>query len=374
MVLLIGNYALDRQQSMLRFAAMMLAGLRAAGVSAELIQPRPILGRIRFLGRVPAKWLAYIDKFIFFPRALRRRMAAHPALVHICDHSSAMYAAKIRGTPVVVTCHDLLAVRGALGEPTGCPASITGKLLQRWIVGGLGKATAIVCDSKATLQDAERLVRRSNGRPRLEVVTLGLSYPYRKLPGPEAWKRLTETKALEANSSFILHVGSNVAYKNREGVLRIFARCREQWDGRLVFAGEPLSNSLRSLGRELGLENWIVELPDVTNELLEALYNGAVALLFPSICEGFGWPIAEAQACGCPVVCTDRAPMTEVAGPAGLTHKLEDEAGFVADILRLTDPAERERWSARSLENARKFSTTRMIADYCAIYRSLAAV
>ena len=66
--------------------------------------------------------------------------------------------------------------------------------------------------------------------------------------------------------------------------------------------------------------------------------------------------------------------MTEVAGPAGLTHKLEDEAGFAADILRLTDPAERELWSARSLENARKFSTTRMIADYCAIYRSLAAV
>jgi glycosyltransferase involved in cell wall biosynthesis len=98
-----------------------------------------------------------------------------------------------------------------------------------------------------------------------------------------------------------------------------------------------------------------------------------VALLFPSSAEGFGWPIAEAQACGCPVLCVDRAPMNEVAGPAGLMHQLDDEAGFAADILRLTNPAEREVWSAKSLENAQRFSSARMISEYCAIYRSLAA-
>jgi glycosyltransferase involved in cell wall biosynthesis len=372
MILLIGNYPLDRQQSMQRFATMMLAGLTAAGVRAELIQPRARLGRIRFLGSFAAKWLAYVDKFILFPQFLRRKLAAHPALIiHICDHSNAMYAAKTRGAPVVVTCHDLLAVRGALGEDTGCPASVTGKFLQRWIVAGLRKATVIVADSKATLADVERLVTKKKATPKVEMFTLGLSYPYRKLSPCEAQKRVADSAALDPRLPFVLHVGSNIGYKNRQGVLRIFATCRDQWNGRLVFAGEPLSDSLRSLGRELRIADRIVELPGISNELLEALYNCAVALVFPSSCEGFGWPIAEAQACGCPVLCVDRAPMNEIAGPAGLTHDLDDEAGFAADILRLADPTERARWSARALENAKRFSTERMIFQYAELYRSL---
>ncbi|PYI94613.1 MAG: glycosyltransferase family 1 protein [Verrucomicrobia bacterium] len=373
MILLIGNYPLDRQQSMQRFATMMLAGLTAAGVPAELIQPQARFGRVRILGPFVAKWLAYIDKFIFFPRRLRKELAMHPDLVHICDHSNAMYAAKIHGRPVVVTCHDLLAVRGALGEDTDCPASATGKILQRWIVAGLRKADVIVTDSQATLEDVKRLVGEGNGRPKLKKVTLGLSYPYRKLPPGEAWKRLSESSPLDPQLPFVLHVGSNVAYKNRPGVLRIFAACREQFNRSLVFAGEPLSDSLRSLGRDLGIADRIVELPGVSNELLEALYNCADVLLFPSSAEGFGWPIAEAHACGCPVLCADREPMREVAGGAALTHPVKDETGFAADLLRLTNPEERARWSAKALENAKRFSTERMVTQYIELYRSLGA-
>ena len=373
MILLIGNYPLDRQQSMQRFALMMLTGLQSSGISAELIQPSPFFGRFRFAGSFVAKWLGYLDKFVLFRRQLARKLRDGPAVVHICDHSNAMYAAAIRDVPVVVTCHDLLAVRGALGEDTGCPASVTGKFLQRWIVSGLRKADTIVADSLATLEDAKRVVGQEHGRPKMEKITLGLSYPFQKLPAAETRKRLSEFSAIDPKVPFVLHVGSNVAYKNRAGVLRIFAACGKQWNGQLVFAGEALSDSLRSLGRALGVADRVVELPGISSELLEALYNGAVALLFPSSAEGFGWPIAEAQACGCPVLCVDRAPMNEVAGSAGLTHSLDDEAGFAADILRLANPAERELWSARSLENAKRFSTARMISEYGAVYRSIAA-
>ena len=178
MVLLIGNYPADRQQSMQRFAIMMLTGLNAAGVPAELILPRSFLGRIRFAGPFVGKWLGYIDKFAFFPRQLRRKLCSGVDLVHICDHSNAMYAAHVDELPVVVTCHDLLAVRGALGEVADCPASLTGKYLQRWIVSGLRKASAIVCASSATLRDAERIVngtkrgaaiRRHSTRPELSI-------------------------------------------------------------------------------------------------------------------------------------------------------------------------------------------------------------
>jgi glycosyltransferase involved in cell wall biosynthesis len=190
----------------------------------------------------------------------------------------------------------------------------------------------------------------------------------------EARARLAEISILPVAAPFVLHVGSNLRRKNREGVLRIFARCRKEWNGFVVFVGEPLSDGLRSLGQQLGVADRVVEIPNASNDLLEALYNCATALLFPSTFEGFGWPIAEAQACACPVICTDREPMTEVAGGAALLRKVEDEAGFAADLLSLTNPAEHERWSAKALENAKRFSTSRMIAEYCELYRSLAPV
>jgi glycosyltransferase involved in cell wall biosynthesis len=374
MILLIGNYPLDRQQSMQRFAIMMLEGLTAAGIAAEVVQPQPFLGRFRAAGGFIAKWLAYLDKFVFFRWSLASKLKERPAIVHVCDHSNAMYAQAIRSVPVVVTCHDLLAVRGALGEPVDCPASATGKFLQRWIVRGLEDATSIACDSRATLEDARRLLRLDDGKPALELITLGLSYPYRRISPGEARARLAAFGALAAGGEFALHVGSNLRRKNREGVLRIFARCQEHWNGSLVFAGEPLSPELRSLGQDLGVLERVVEISSPDNTVLEALYNCATALLFPSTFEGFGWPIAEAHACGCPVLCADREPMSEVAGAAGLMHPLEDEAGFAADLLRLVDPEERARWSDKAVENAKRFSTGRMISQYVELYRSLGAL
>lgn len=352
---------------------MMLEGLKAAGIPAELIRPQPFLGRFRAAGGFVAKWLAYLDKFLFFRGQLGRHRKQRPALVHVCDHSNAMYSEAFRTTPVVVTCHDLLAVRGALGEATDCPASVTGKVLQRWILRGLERASAVACVSRATLADAKRLVSSRNGHPIFELITLGLSFPYRLLPPGEARRRLAKFPALTQGDGFVLHVGSNLRRKNREGVIRIFARCKDNWNGLLVFAGDRLSPCLQSLGQELGVAHRIVEIPNADSETLEALYNGATVLLFPSTFEGFGWPIAEAHACGCPVLCADREPMTEVAGDAGLVRAVDDEAGFAADLLRLTNPDERALWSAKALENAQRFSTARMVSEYIALYRSLGA-
>jgi glycosyltransferase involved in cell wall biosynthesis len=371
MVLLIGNYPADQQQSMQRFAQMMLRGLTAAGVPTELLQPRPLLGRIRFAGGLAAKWLGYIDKFLFFPRELRGKLSTGVRLVHICDHSNAMYSMHVNDRPVVVSCHDLLAVRGALGEVSDTPASATGKYLQRWIVTGLRRATAIACASDATLRDAERIVAPTAGRPQLVLIHHGINYPYKKQPELVARARLADIAALDPDRPFLLHVGSNLRMKNRAGVLRIFALTQKDWNGQLVFAGTKLTPELRLLGRELGVLDRVVEVGGPDNELLEALYSCAMALLYPSRFEGFGWPIIEAQACGCPVLCADREPMSEVGGAAALTHAVDDEAGFASSILRLTDPTERARWSEKGLENVRRFAAEDMIAKYIALYRSL---
>lgn len=158
MVLLIGNYPPDQWHSMLRFNQMMRDGLGACGVEARLIRPPVFFGQIKVFGAHVAKWLGYIDKFILFRWRLSRALAAGPALVHICDHSNAFYASALRNIPLVITCHDLLAVRGALDERTDSVPSRTGRVLQRWVLRGLSSADVVTCVSETTATDARRLI------------------------------------------------------------------------------------------------------------------------------------------------------------------------------------------------------------------------
>ena len=370
MVLLIGNFPPDQQQSMQRFSEMMLRELRALGIAAELMRPDA-----HFTGLVPAqfaflrKWAGYLDKFIIFPRRLRKLRGAE--LIHICDHSNAVYAKHFPDVPVVVTCHDLLAVRGALGEETDCPASWTGRILQRWIVASLCRVSAVVCVSRATAADAIRLIGTRKKGSSIAVIENGLNYKYRPLPEEKVKPRLAGVSQLKLDRPFVLHVGSHLRRKNREGVLRIFAKTKDHWNAELVFAGDRLPDDLWTQARVLGIADRIVEIVSAESELLEALYNCAHALLFPSRFEGFGWPIAEAQACGCPVLCRDAAPMSEVAGDAAVLRDVADEDGFAEDLLRLRDPATREKYRELGLQNATRFSAKRMAEQYLALYRGL---
>src|SRR5689334_5650730 len=272
MVLLLGNYPPDQQQSMQRFGAMVLRGLRDRGIEAELIAPQPFLGRLG-LGRFLTKWLGYIDKYIVFPRELRRRLKKTVQLViHVCDHSNAVYVPFCHPAPVLVTCHDLLAVRGGLGEETDCPATFTGAFLQKSILSGLKQAEAIACASHATATDANRLLGQS-GCPSVTVIPLGLSFPYSQVTLEEANERLGALPGLNLSRPFALHVGSNLRRKNREGVLRIFALTKGKWDGQMVFAGEPLSRPLWALAEQLEVAGRVLDVATVSNKLLEALYN-----------------------------------------------------------------------------------------------------
>src|SRR5205085_8719366 len=98
-----------------------------------------------------------------------------PGVVHICDHSNAVYAKRCKPNRIVITCHDLLAVRGARGEQTDTPVSFTGRLLQRWILRGLRLADAVACVSEATADDAVRFIGGGPGRPHISVVRMGLN-------------------------------------------------------------------------------------------------------------------------------------------------------------------------------------------------------
>ena len=391
-VLIVGNYRPDDQESMLRFARMLEEGLRKEGVPVETIAPQAWAGRLKQGGSGLGKWLAYVDKFVVFPWVLRRRVRglAPGSVVHIADHSNAMYAraAHSAGHRVLVTCHDLGAVRGALGEDTDCPASRMGKVLQAWIARSLGQADGVACVSRATLEDVARLIRRRDGsQVPTWLVLNGLNAPYKRHSlGSAGWREAREIVSREVRAgekviedevdndgSFVLNVGSSLSRKNRDGVVRIFARVKEDWpEGRLVFAGEALTPEVRLLARESGVSERVVEFVKPSEWELEALYNRATCLLFPSKFEGFGWPAVEAQACGCPVLCSNAGSLGEVVGESAFVRAVGDEEAFAGEVLRLArEPAAREKWTKLGLRNVEKFGAEAMVEKYRKIYEEM---
>lgn len=367
-VLLVGNYVFDGSTSMQIWANTLLRELHRMGIDVELISPRPVFGRIKPSAYGVGKWFGYIDRFVIFPRELRAA-AARTDVVHLCDHGSAMYSSMVDGKPVVVTCNDMIGVRGALGELPQIRASIFGRFLQLWICRGLRHATRVACISRSTYNDARRILKEHQN---LGVILDGLNYPFQLIAAGEVQRRLAALP--EIQGPFILHVGSNAAYKNRQGVLRVFAKAAAGNNLRLVFAGAAMSRELVQLANELGIHDRVVQVVKPSVEIIEALYNRAVALLFPSLYEGFGWPPIEAQACGCPVVGSEIAPLVEVLDQSAMLLPVNDEGGMAEAVCRLAaDPEFREGLRQRGLENVRsRFQTARMMQEYVSLYRDIA--
>jgi len=367
-VLLVGNYEFDGSTSMKIWANALLRELLQLGIDVKLISPKPVFGRIKPSANGLGKWFGYIDRFLLFPRDLRAA-AAQVDVVHLCDHGSAMYASVVKDKPVIVTCNDMLAVRGALGEVPEMRASLFGRLLQLWICKGLQRATRVVCISQATLNDARRILRTERN---LRVILDGLNYPFQPISSSEVDRRLEGFPQIDR--PFILHVGSSHPRKNRDGVVRVLARAAKETDLQLVFAGEVLSQDLVRMAHELEVYDRVVQVvkPDV--EIIEALYNCAVALLFPSRYEGFGWPLIEAQACGCPVIASDIPPLVEVLDESAIIHPLHDEAAMAESVVKLATNQEYcDRIRQRGFENVRsRFQTSRMMGEYVSLYRELA--
>ena len=366
-ILLVGNYENLRQQSMQRFAEMLREGLTAAGHEVRLVCPPVWLGRLRRGDTGLAKWIGYLDRFVLYPPLLRRQIR-WADVVHICDQANAVYVRYLRAKPHLVTCHDMLAIRAALGEIPESPTGWTGRLYQRWILRGLRQAQAVACVSGQSAEELQRVAALPEAR--VTVVHNALNYPYRPMAAAEAKAHL-HALHMDPAQPFFVHVGGNQWYKNRPGVLRLFAELAQHpayRDHRLVMAGKPWTGTMRTLTTDLKLADRVDERVEVSNEQLRALYSMAEALLFPSLAEGFGWPIAEAQACGCPVVTTGQPPMNEVGGKAAIYIDPADPAGAATRIaVALT---ERERWRTAGLENAARFSTSAMVAGYVQCYEA----
>ncbi len=360
-VLVVGNYPDDEQESMLRFGAMLVDNLRAIGVEVDYIQPRPVFGRRAGTSPRLRKLAGYLDKFVIFPVVLWF-VARRYRVVHITDHSNALYVEFAGARKTLVTCHDLFAVRGMLGDLDAARGGVSGRILQRWILRGLRRAARFTAVSDVTAHDLARLV----AQPRVTMIPNALADAFVVSASAGA-------PAEPAGVPYFLHIGGNQFYKNRAGVVRLFnhlTQTAEFAGHRLVMAGKPPIGDFAGELAQSPVHDRIDVLITPDDATVHALYKGAQALLFISLTEGFGWPVIEAQALGCPVVTSDREPMRSVAGGAAVLVDPEDPVSATAAIV-----AARNMWPRlrlRGLANARRYYPAEIYPQYPAIYREIA--
>lgn len=364
-VLVVANYLPIKQRSMDHFAMLLQQELAKRGVEHKVVRPPAVFGAIKPAEQGLGKWLGYIDRFLIFPPLLMWHVQ-WADVVHLCDHSNGMYTRYFKHKPHVITCHDMISIRSALGAIPEQRLSWTGRVFQSLILRGLRQASRLVCVSGQTRDELVQI----SGIPResTAVIYNGLNYPFRPMRDAEARSHLLSLGL--ADRPFVLHVGGNQFYKNRLGVLRIYSEFR-QWQSQiaLVMAGRPLTQPMRLFIVEHGMGKDVIEVQNCSNETLRALYSVAEALLFPSLYEGFGWPIIEAQACDCPVFTSNRAPMSEIAGAGAVlidpTHPAEAAARVLEHL------PDRERLVAAGRENVAQYSTERMLTGYIGEYEAL---
>lgn len=181
----------------------------------------------------------------------------------------------------------------------------------------------------------------------------------------------------------LLFVGNPKPHKNLHRLIEAYARLvRARGKGAvppLVLAGggreEREEAALRARTRHLGLSDRVHLLGYVAGADLAELYRSASMLVFPTLAEGFGLPIAEAMACGTPVVVSDRPVHREIAGEAGERVDPLDPASIAAGIARLLDDPE---LAARRAEEGRRlaarFSWRAAAAATAGVYAEALAV
>ncbi|HEU0045686.1 glycosyltransferase family 1 protein [Sphingomonas sp.] len=176
---------------------------------------------------------------------------------------------------------------------------------------------------------------------------------------------------------YVLTVGQAAPYKNHLAALEAFALAfgdRGDIDHLFVQRQGAGAAALQARAVALGIEERVHVLGAVSREALIALYGHALALCHPSFYEGFGNPLAEAMACGCPVVTSDVSAMPEVTGGAALLADPHAPARFATQLRRIADePALAMDLRDKGLARAAALSWRAFAAANVAVYREALA-
>ena len=232
---------------------------------------------------------------------------------------------------------------------------------------------AIIAVSQATKMDVMRLLGVAENR--ITVIYESASPIFRPLNKGEVTERIRSRFGVE--DDFLLFVSTIEPRKNVPNLLRAFRLLLDNYHpkAKLLLAGEKgwLSEEAFELADELGLGEDALFLGRVSTEELLWLYNGARALVAPSLYEGFGLPPLEAMACGTPVVTSNLSALPEVVGDAGVLVDPRDVDALAVALWRiLSDEQLRASLIDKGFKRAAVFSWDKAAQETLSLYHSLA--
>lgn len=232
----------------------------------------------------------------------------------------------------------------------------------------IARADVIVCISETTVDDLHRYATVAPTTPVL-VASLGPSEAFREL-GPGNGAPPAPTSA----PHHLLYLGSRGRYKNFGALLDALSCWPQRDRARLSVVGAPPSADEQAQVGRLGLVDRVEWLGPVDDERLCRLYHRASALVYPSEYEGFGLPLVEAMATGCPIVASDIPSTREVAGDGPAYFALGDRPSLAAALDRVMGEGRRSPRTAAGLERVRRYSWDRTAATMLEAYRMAADV
>lgn len=245
--------------------------------------------------------------------------------------------------PFVFCIHDLIHLRFA------AESTLLRRAYYRWIVG---PASRIAFRVLTVSRHSKNAILDWTGLPseRVEVVGNGVAATF-----------CPQGPSHDPGYPYFLFVGRREAHKNVARLLAGYASSRCHKDIRLLFTGPP-DRVTEAMVRRHGLIGKVVFSPIPSDAELAACYRGAVALVFPSLYEGFGLPIAEAMACGTPVLTSDATAIPETTGDGNATIIDPMRSDSIAEGLdRIAfDSGLRSSLRERGLARARDFSWDRV--------------
>jgi glycosyltransferase involved in cell wall biosynthesis len=225
------------------------------------------------------------------------------------------------------------------------------------------RADAVICVSDTTRQDVLRLYELDADK--VHVVHNACSDIFRRLDGTEV------PASSQIEQPFLLYIGNRARYKNFDVLAKAYSLWHRRKEVALVLVGgKSFSESEQQLMEKLAIAKQVKLLSNIDDETLCYLYNRALAFVYPSVYEGFGMPLLEAMACGCPIIASCIPSTVEVAGNSTIYFDPSEED----DLLNALDTALSEgRNSERiqaGLERVKFYSWDKTAAQTLEVYRS----
>jgi glycosyltransferase involved in cell wall biosynthesis len=269
----------------------------------------------------------------------------------------------------VLTMHDVSPFTHPQFYPSDIRRRLT-HLLER----GLKNANLIICVSEHCRQTTQELFKISSDR--LVVIPHGVNESFYPMDKNEARNLVKER--LGISGPYMLYVGKLEARKNISRLLRAFHQFQQRTksDLKLILAGRrfwDLDDIDRTIA-ELNIASSIRELGYVPDQDLRPLYSGSEFFVFPSLWEGFGFPIVEAMKSGAPVITSNISCLPEIAGDAAELVDPESVDQIADAMVKLSsDPTLCSQMIQKGLEQGQKFTWESAAQKTVAAYERTAA-